>query len=132
MIQRCYKTHRRDPQTLTKFDAVSISQLLLLAYTKWISSQYPNVTRGEPRERERNLEVSLLVHYNLSTNAYPAYIFPLSCTNLVLRLPWIKIWGIARKTPWQWYWYEKCLSENPCVCVWKGTKRECNRVNKEN
>ena len=44
MTQVCYKTHREDPQTFPKINAVSTSQLLRVN-TKGISNQYPNATR---------------------------------------------------------------------------------------
>ena len=48
MAQCCYKTHREDPQTFPKTDAVSASQLLL-GNTKGISNQYPKATRIHPK-----------------------------------------------------------------------------------
>ena len=44
MAQCCYKTHREDPQTFPKIDAVSTSQYLF-ENTEGISKQCPNGTR---------------------------------------------------------------------------------------
>ena len=44
MTQCCYKTHREDPQTFPKIDAISPSQLLR-GNTKEILNQYPNATQ---------------------------------------------------------------------------------------
>ena len=46
MIQCCYKTHREDPQSFPKIDAISTFQVSR-GKTKGTSNQYDNATREE-------------------------------------------------------------------------------------